>query len=437
MRQALSSALLAAVAMAADLPTQHNDVYRTGANLQEHELTPAVVRSGRFGKLFSISVNGQVYAQPLVATGIEIDGHGPRDVVFVATMENNVYAFDANSASEAPFWKVNVGPPVPYQEIPQGITTIGDTYNIRQWIGITSTPVVDRAADRLFLTAKIKEPAGIRYRLFSLNTANGNIVRSTEITVNQNGRPIPDFAFRHLQRPGLLLSKGLIYVAFGAHQDPPDQTGWILAFSAETLEQKYALGTTERGNGGGIWQAGNGPAADDDGNLYFMTGNGDFNQRDQLGTSFVKVSPDLRILSWFTPRQLPEAESVGSRPGIGWTGAAARYRRAGRRRQGRPVVPAEAERSGGPRTPRFLACSKQSAGSIHPRHARLAPDVDELDSRLVERGVSPLARLSGLLAEPERTAPLHLGGRRQPPQLFLRPGDTLQPQSREKQGPSA
>lgn len=301
MRQALSSALLAAVAMAADLPTQHNDVYRTGANLQEHELTPAVVRSGRFGKLFSISVNGQVYAQPLVATGIEIDGQGPRDVVFVATMENNVYAFDANSASEAPFWKVNVGPPVPYQEIPQGITTIGDTYNIRQWIGITSTPVVDRAADRLFLTAKIKEPAGIRYRLFSLNTANGNIVRSTEITVNQNGRPIPDFAFRHLQRPGLLLSKGLIYVAFGAHQDPPDQTGWILAFSAETLEQKYALGTTERGNGGGIWQAGNGPAADDDGNLYFMTGNGDFNQRDQLGTSFVKVSPDLRILSWFTP----------------------------------------------------------------------------------------------------------------------------------------
>ena len=115
-----------------------------------------MLRSGRFGKLFSISVNGRVYAQPLVATGIEIDGHGPRDVVFVATMENNVYAFDANSASEAPLWKVNVGPPVPYQEIPQGITTIGDTYNIRQWIGITSTPVIDRAADRLFSRPRSK-----------------------------------------------------------------------------------------------------------------------------------------------------------------------------------------------------------------------------------------------------------------------------------------
>lgn len=362
MRKALAAVLVAAGAMAADLTTQHNDTYRTGANLQEQELTPTALKSARFGKLFSYCVNGQIYAQPLVASGIETEGHGVQNVVFVATMENNVYAFDADKASDAPFWKINVGPPVPYTDIPQGITTIGDTYNIRQSIGITSTPVLDRAARRLFLTAKVKEPAGIRYRLISLDAANGKIVHSIEIAVNRNGAPIPDFAFNHLQRPGLLLSKGLIYVAFGAHQDPPDQTGWILAYSADTLEQKYALGTTAGGNGGGIWQAGNGPAADDDGNVYFMTGNGDVNQKDRLGSSFVKLGPDLSIASWFTPANYQKLNALDLDLGSA----------------GPLLIPGTGELVGAGKEGRVFLLNRSNLGGLQPHswwHAQTNPPV--------------------------------------------------------------
>ena len=302
MRLLILGAVLCCPAVGEHLLTQHNDVARTGANLHETQLTPTALRERRFGKLFSLCVNGQIYAQPLVVTGVDVAGQGIRDVVYVATMENNVYAFDANGQPESPLWKIHLGPAVPYLEIPQGITTIGDTYNIRQWIGITSTPVIDLEHRRMYVTAKTKPAENTYlYRLFSIDITNGKIVRSTDIRVRQNGREIENFSFTHLQRPGLLLSKGLVYLAFGAHQDPPDQNGWVLAYSADTLEQVHAFCTTPGGDGAGIWQAGNGLAADEQGNLYFSTGNGDFNNKDRFGDSFLKLSPDLRALSWFTP----------------------------------------------------------------------------------------------------------------------------------------
>ena len=122
---------------AADLITQHNDISRTGANLLETTLSPAVLRSGRFGRIASLCVNGQIYAQPLIVSSLDIEGKGVHDVVFVATMENNIYAFDASGASQAPFWSVNLGPAAPYTDIRQSITTFIDTYNIRPWIGKT------------------------------------------------------------------------------------------------------------------------------------------------------------------------------------------------------------------------------------------------------------------------------------------------------------
>src|SRR5580698_4300025 len=99
--------------LAVDLTTQHNDVHRTGANLLETVLSPVNLRSGRFGRIASLCVNGQIYAQPLIAGSVDIDGKGVHDVVFVATMENNIYAFDASGDSQAPFWSVNLGPAAP------------------------------------------------------------------------------------------------------------------------------------------------------------------------------------------------------------------------------------------------------------------------------------------------------------------------------------
>src|SRR5258708_39577314 len=106
-----------APAMGASVLTQHNDPARTGANLQETELTPSKVKTG-FGKLFSRGVNGQIYAQPLIVSGVEIPGKGVRNVVYVATMKNDVYAFDADDPKEDYYlWKTNLGKPVPHQHI--------------------------------------------------------------------------------------------------------------------------------------------------------------------------------------------------------------------------------------------------------------------------------------------------------------------------------
>lgn len=168
-----------------------------------------------------------------------------------------------------------------------------------------------------------------------------------------------------------------------------------------------------------------------------MTGNGDFNQRDQLGTSFVKVSPDLRILSWFTPANYRKLNLLDLDLGSA----------------GPVLLPDTGELVGGGKEGRLFLLKQSALGGLERHtfwHAQNNPPVQSFRGTpgwrltwtswipgLWNEGVSPLARLSGLLAEPERSAPLHLGGTRQPPQLFLRPGDTLQPQSREKQGPSA
>src|SRR5438552_1932181 len=103
---------------ATDVLTQHNDHARTGAVLDETMLSPDTLKSQGFGKLFSLAVDGQIYAQPLVVTGLEIPYKGKRNVVFVATMRNMVYAFDAEIAGP-PFWTANLGAPMPYDRIPK------------------------------------------------------------------------------------------------------------------------------------------------------------------------------------------------------------------------------------------------------------------------------------------------------------------------------
>src|SRR5664280_2897840 len=133
--------LLAASAIASgtDVLTHHNNLARTGAILDENLLAPATLKGQAFGKLFSLVVDGQIYAQPLVATGLVIPGKGTRNVVFVATMRNMVYAFDAGAAEPSPLWKVSLGAPMPYDRIPKDAGALLGQYNIRPYIGITST----------------------------------------------------------------------------------------------------------------------------------------------------------------------------------------------------------------------------------------------------------------------------------------------------------
>jgi outer membrane protein assembly factor BamB len=300
---------------ATDVLTHHNDQARTGAVIDETILSPETLKAQGFGRLFSLIVEGQIYAQPLVVTGLEMPGKGIRNVVFVATMQNMVYAFDAETGDPSPFWQTFLGSPMPYDRIPKDAGALLGQCNARPYIGITSTPVIDRVKQRMYVVAKIAEPQcpGIEmsptcpvvYRLHALDLATGKVVQMADIKIPAiKDVPPEDTARRQLQRAALLLANHRIYAAFGAHQDAPPYQGWIIAFDPDTLQQlDPVFCTTPNGEMGGIWQAGNGPAADVQGNLFVMTGNGSFDPKNnkQFGGSFVKLTGDLMPVDWFAP----------------------------------------------------------------------------------------------------------------------------------------
>ena len=303
-------------ALAADVLTHHNNPARTGAVLDETTLSPGSLKEEAFGRLFSFIVDGQIYAQPLVVTGLEIPGKGLRNVVFVATMRNMVYAFDADGGDPSPLWKTSLGSPMPYDRIPKDGGAILGQYNIRPYIGITSTPVIDRAKRLMFVVAKIAEPqcpgvdeateaCPVVNRIHAISIVTGEVVRKADIQLPMQNPNVParDVARRHLQRAALLLANGRVYAAFGAHQDAPPFQGWLMSFDEDTLlPRDPVFCTTPGGEMGGIWQAGNGPAVDEAGNLYLMTGNGTFDpEAKQFGGTLLKLSPSLTPEGWFAP----------------------------------------------------------------------------------------------------------------------------------------
>ena len=307
---------------ATDVLTHHNDNARTGAVTDEIVLSPASLRNQRFGRLFSLMVEGQIYAQPLVVTALEIPGKGRRDVVFVATMRNMVYAFDTEPGDGSPLWKVNLGVPMPYDRIPKDAGALLGQYNIRPFIGITSTPVIDRDKQLIYVIAKIAEPhcpgveaatpaCPVVYRIHAMNLATGAVVRQSDIRIpmhHPHAGP-EDISRRHLQRPALLLANNRIYAAFGAHQDAVPYHGWVIAFDPDTLQQlEPVFCTTPNGEMGGIWQAGNGPVADSQGNIYVMTSNGSFDpeSRKQFSSTFLKLNRDLAPIDWFAPENVKD-----------------------------------------------------------------------------------------------------------------------------------
>jgi hypothetical protein len=299
---------------ATDVLMHHNDPGRTGAVIDEAVLSPESVRTQGFGRLFSLVVDGHVYAQPLVVTDLEIPGKGRRNVVYLATMRNMVYAYDADSGETLWNQPLVLGTPMLYDRIPKDAGAKLGQYNIRPEIGIASTPVIDRARKRIYVVAKIAEPqcpgaeeataaCPVIYRIHAIGIVTGKVERQAEIAIPLPGVPAMDAARRQLQRAALLLVNDRVYVAFGAHQDAPPFQGWLMAFHPDTLERfEPVFCTTPGGEMGGIWQAGSGPAADSKGNLYFMTGNGSFNPDvRQFGGTFLKLSGDLKTVSWFAP----------------------------------------------------------------------------------------------------------------------------------------
>ena len=280
-----------------DVLTQHNDNLRTGVNLRETILTPANVNQAQFGMLFKRIVDDQIYTQPLVVTGVTIDG-GTHDLVYVTTVNNSVYAFDANdAAASAPVWHVNFGTPANLHSEDFGC------FDINGQMGIIGTPVIDKARGVLYVVALTRAGAangprtGFLQRLHALDLATGADLPESPVTISA-----PDFnALMQNQRPALMLANGMVYIGYASHCDKDPYHGFLMAYDAKTLAQISVFNTSPTGSEASIWQSGQGPAADAEGNVYVVSGNGTWDGVKNFSESFLKLTPRLKLLDWFTP----------------------------------------------------------------------------------------------------------------------------------------
>jgi len=283
-----------------DVLTQHDNLERTGANLKEAVLTPANVNVKHFGMLFKRVVDDQVYGQPLVVTDVKIGG-GTHDVVYVTTVNNSVYAFDANDPKvTAPFWHVNFGTPANVNDWDFGCTDINGN------MGIIGTPVIDKERGTLYVVALTRLRDSFVQRLHALDLSTGVDLPGSPVTISA-----PEFdSLMENQRPALALANGKVYVGYSSHCDKRPYHGFLLSYDARSLRQTGVFNITPTGDEGSIWQSGQAPAVDARGNIYFVTANGAWDGKTNFGESFVKLSPDLRLLDWFTPPNHDYLDSI-------------------------------------------------------------------------------------------------------------------------------
>ena len=270
----------------------------------------------KFGRLYSFPVDGYVYAQPLYMPQVAIPGNGIHNVLIVATQHDSVYAFDADSPTPDPLWRVNFLNP------DAGITTLSasdvNASDILPEIGITSTPVIDLASNTVYVVAATKENGAFYHRLHALDMTSGaekfggpRLIQAAYPGAAQDGNDgVLSFSSRfQLQRAALLLSKGKIYIAFASNADSGLYHGWVIAYDATTMRQVGAWVSTPNGYQGGIWMSGCGVSADSNGDLYLSIANGPFDvYGEQPGANFsdsvVKLRPGasgLNLVDFFTP----------------------------------------------------------------------------------------------------------------------------------------
>jgi hypothetical protein len=294
---------LAATLQAQNVTTWRYDNTHQGQNTQETILTPTNVNTNTFGKLFSYSVDGNVYAQPLYISGLTING-ATHNVIFIADEHDSVYAFDADTnggSNSAPLWQASMlstahgaasgATTVPSSDVQSG------TGDIHPEIGITATPVIDASTQTIFLVAKSKENGNYVQRLHALNILTGTersdspVVLSASVPGNGNGSSGGTLAFSSLwqnNRPALDLFNGSIYIGFASHGDDGPWHGWVLVYNETTLAQTAAMCTSPNGNGDGVWSSGAAFPIDTvtaDGRAFIATGNGDMTSYPPLSNS--------------------------------------------------------------------------------------------------------------------------------------------------------
>jgi hypothetical protein len=298
---------------------------RTGANLSETILSPQNVNQNQFGKLFTFQVDGGVYAQPLYLPQLAIPGQGTHNVLFVATEHNSVYAFDADGNTTDPLWRTSLLGP--------GTTTVpaSDTNCdfISPEVGITCTPVVDPATGTVYVLARTKNNSGgsgptYAQSLHALDVSTGAEKFGGPVQIQATvpgtgaGSSSGQLGFDPLMenpRAGLLLANQNVYITWASSCDVGSYHGWVIAYNAQTLAQVAVFNDSPDGNRSGIWQGDTAPAADAQGNVFLVTGNGDFDAKSggrDYGDSVIKLKTSagsVSVADYFSPFNQPHLDN--------------------------------------------------------------------------------------------------------------------------------
>lgn len=306
--------LLPLTLTAQNVITWHNDVSRTGQQLNETTLTLTNVNKTDFGLRFKLAVDAPIFAQPLYVGNVSVSGQGTHNVVYVATENDSVYAFDAGGNPTTPLWHATLtggGTAVPCGD------TVDKVCEISPNIGITGTPVIDTSSNTLYVVTFTVDGGVFYQNLHALDITSGaekfggpvEIQASVVGIGSGSSSGMIDFTpLVQNQRSALLESDGVIYIAWASFGDDGNYHGWVMGYNASTLEQtSVVFNDTPNGSQGGIWMSGGGPSADSSGNIYVLTGNGTFdvnmNGADYIdyGDSFVKLTSVLSVMDYFTP----------------------------------------------------------------------------------------------------------------------------------------
>jgi hypothetical protein len=277
-------------------------------NTNETILTPANVDSGAFGKVFSYPVDGSIFAQPLYMPNVAIPGQGTHNVIYVVTESDGIYAFDADGLQSTPLWYVSLINPAQGITAPNCYSVIGPC-NIYPTIGITGTPVIDPTSNTIYLEALTLENGTYFHRLHALDITTGaeKFGGPAVIQASAPGKGLGNvggvitFVPQHeVNRPGLLLMNGVVYIALGGGSH-----GWLLGYNATTLVQLYVLLLSPNSYASGVWMTGEGLQTDGLGNIYFATDDAPFDAnagtKDDYGDTLLKLSGSLAIEDYFTP----------------------------------------------------------------------------------------------------------------------------------------
>lgn len=316
--------------------TSQYDNQRTNATLHETVLNPKNVAANSFGKAFRLTVDGDVYAEPLFLPHLAIPGMGTHDVLFVATEHDSVYAFDAAGSSPLPLWKKN------FTDSARSIWTVpaqaAECFFISPEIGITSTPVIDAQSGTIYVlarTAELDEHGTQRYweRLHALDVLTGAekfdgpvIIRASVTRPALFGLTTSNVEFGALRenpRAALTLANGKVYLTWASSCDVGTYHGWVAAYDARTLRQTGVFNTSPDSGYSAIWQSDTGPAVDANGNLYVSTGNGRFNADSgghEFGDTLLKLTSNragITVADYFTPSEQEQLNATDGDLGSG------------------------------------------------------------------------------------------------------------------------